>query len=151
MTKATEKAGMQSREAVLRISVSCDSGRRARATTYAAARTNRNVATATTGSRPTRVSRLPRARRSASASATAANTKPLASRSSGMTTASTNPGSDPSARNALGGQSVPQLLYGAGTGYCSTSSALGRKNTPTVIAAARTRSLSARLLSRPDG
>ena len=41
--------------------------------------------------------------------------------------------------------------YGAGTGYCSTSSALGRKSTPTVTAAARTRSLSARVLSRPDG
>ena len=70
---------MQRRAAVLRISVSCESGRRARATMNAAARANRNVATATTGSRPTRVSRLPRARRRASASATAANTKPLAS------------------------------------------------------------------------
>ena len=65
--------------------------------------------------------------------------------------ASKNPGSEPVTWNALEGQSEPQLAHGVGTGYCATNSAVGRNSTPTISAAARTRSLSARATSRPDG
>ena len=151
MTKATEKAGMQSSAAVPRTSVSCESGRarpgndeRGRQRPFATSRRPGPAAgpRASAGCPARGAGRAPAPpRRTPSA---------LAACSSGMTKASTNPGSDPSARNALGGQSDPQLLHGVGTGYCSTSSALGRNSTPTVTAAARNSSLSARA-AQPAG
>ena len=45
---------------------------------------------------------------------------------SGYTTSLTNPGSGLTTSNALGGQSSLQLMNSVGTGYASTSSAVGR-------------------------
>ena len=81
-----------------------------------------------------------------------ATKSPIASSTrAGLTSCSMTRGSCATTMNALRGQSAPQLTHGAGVGYVSTSSAVGKKSSATSSTAAAASARSTRCARRPDG
>jgi hypothetical protein len=94
-------------------------------TTVTATVTRRRPATASRGARTRRASGVVAWKRRVRRTAIAATTATVKASRSGRTTSSTAAGSDPVTMNAFSGQALWQLVQGEGSGYWSTTSAVG--------------------------
>ena len=123
---ATAVSGTASVSSHTDTSTSCASGAIRRPTRVQLNAAQRKHATASTGASARRLSRLARLNLVASRTEAAANSTMVRTSRSGRTTSAMNAGSDPLIMNAFAGHPATHPTPGAGTGYRSTSSAVGR-------------------------